>query len=108
MPDPTTTTEPSSPNPQYAVVWGGYIRTLVAALGGAGIGVGVFSHMTAEQWSALITAGLPIIGALITFATGLWSRWQKYRAAQLDHAGNVASARASKATKVISTEGVVP
>jgi hypothetical protein len=37
-----------------------------------------------------------------------WSLYQKFQQARLDHLGNVASARAAKAIKVVSTDGVPP
>jgi hypothetical protein len=101
-------TETSSPDPTKYLLWGGYIRAVISALGGIGIGVGILANVSPGQWSMLLEAGAPFIGLAMTGAVALWSRWQKFQQARLDHAGNVASARAGKAIKVVSQDGVPP
>lgn len=94
---------PSTPDPQKYVIWGGYARTLIAALLGMGIAVPiVITNMSAEQWSVFFSVIVPLLSAFGTFLVGLWSRWQKMRAAQLAHAGSVASSNSGRPLKVIN------
>jgi hypothetical protein len=93
---------PSSPNPTSDIVWGGYLRTMIAMLGGMGIGVGALANVSVEQWSTVISAAAPLAGLAATGGAAAWSRWQKYRQATLDHAGSVASAEMRMPVKAVA------
>jgi hypothetical protein len=90
---------PSTPSPETQVLLAAAIRAILAALGGVGITWGA----KVDQSTVEIAAG-----ALSVIAALGWSVWQKFWQAKLDHAGNVASARQSKAIRVLSKEGIPP
>jgi hypothetical protein len=98
----TSSTVPSTPNPETAVLIGTGVRAFLMIFGPilATYGITVTSSSTEA-----ITAG---IGTLVTLVGVIWSYWQKFQQAKLDHAGNVASARGGQAVKVIAQEGVPP
>lgn len=92
-------TETSTPTPQTSVIIYTIIRSVLQVLGAFGITWGqTVSGSTWEQ----------IAGMLAIAAGFIWSVYQKIQQARLDHAGNVASARAGKAIRVVSQDGVPP
>jgi hypothetical protein len=95
----TSSTVPSTPSPENAVLIGTVVRGLLFAFGPALATYGI--TVNASAWEAAI-------GAAIAVGSFVWSIWQKYQQAKLDHAGNVASARGGQAVKVIAQEGVPP
>lgn len=92
-------TETSTPSPQTSVIIYTVIRSVLQVLGAFGITWGqTVSGSTWEQ-----------IAGMLAIAVGfIWSVYQKIQQARLDHAGNVASARAGKAIRVVSQDGVPP
>jgi hypothetical protein len=94
-----STTEPSSPNPQIQVLIFTLIRAVMQILGAFGI-----------TWAMTVSAATweIVAGALAILLSTVWGLWQKFQQARLDHAGNVASARAAQAIKVVAQDGVPP
>jgi hypothetical protein len=94
-----STTEPSSPNPQIQVLIFTLIRAVMQILGAFGI-----------TWAMTVSAATweIVAGALAIIISTLWGLYQKVQQARLDHAGNVASARAAQAIKVVAQDGVPP
>jgi type VI protein secretion system component VasK len=95
----TSSTIPSTPNPETTVLIGTAVRAILYIIGPALATYGV----KVDQ-----STGELVAGAVITIVTVVWSFWQRFQQAKLDHAGNVASARGGQAVKVIAQEGVPP
>lgn len=89
-------TEPSSPNTttQQQILFA--IKLVLKLLGAFGIGWG--AGVPADQW-ALVAGALTM---LIEFGVSWWNTQHQ---AWLDHQGNVASARAAQATRVVAEKG---
>jgi ABC-type nickel/cobalt efflux system permease component RcnA len=85
--DPTFV--PSTPNPQTVTLVASVIRSVLALLSGAGIVAGSATNIPDSTLTlyASIAVGL---------GTAAWSLWQKFRAAQMAHAGAVKSATANQ------------
>jgi hypothetical protein len=92
-------TEISTPDPQVAVIIYTVIRSLLQILGAFGITWG--QTVSGSTWQQVAGAIAILIGLG-------WALYQKIQQARLDHAGNVASARAGKAIKVVAQDGVPP
>jgi hypothetical protein len=99
---PTSATVPSTPNPETAVLIGTGVRAFLMIFGPVLATYGI--TVTSSSTEAIIAG----IGTLVTLVGVVWSYWQKFQQAKLDHAGNVASARGGQAVKVIAQEGVPP
>lgn len=76
---------PSTPNPQTVTLVASVIRSALALLAGAGIVAGSATNIP----DGMITL---YASCVVAFGTAGWSLYQKFRAAQLDHAGSVQSA----------------
>jgi hypothetical protein len=96
---PQSETVESTPNPQLQDLIFTLIRSLLQILGTFGF-----------TWGETVSGEkLHIIAGVVAVLIGVgWAQWQKFKQARLDHAGNVASARAAKAIKVVGQEGVPP
>lgn len=82
--DPTFV--PSTPDPQTVTLVASVIRSVLALLSGAGI---VASSATNIPDSTLTLYASIVVG----LGTAAWSLWQKFRAAQMAHAGSVQSSK---------------
>lgn len=92
-------TEPSTPDLQTQVVVLTILRAVLLILGTFGV-----------TWAQTVSGSAieQIAGAVAILVGIVWSLYQKLQQARLDHAGNVASARAGKAIKVVAQNGVPP
>lgn len=86
---------PAPPSPTNIAVWTGQVRTVIAVLGGLGLGGAALQHVTDQQISNELTAGLTVFGFLAWAAAALWSRYSKWEAARADRASSVLSAVAT-------------
>jgi hypothetical protein len=96
-------TIPSTPNPQLVTYTAAIIRSILQAIGG---GMTLFG-LTCSFCNPSEAAILGLAGPLVILGTVAWSIYQKIRAAQRDHAGNVASAKATLANGVATPVKVV-
>jgi hypothetical protein len=92
-------TETSTPDVQITTLVYTIIRSLLQITGAFGITWG--QTVSGAVWQQVAGAVAIMIGLG-------WGMYQKFQQARLDHAGNVASARAAKAIKVVSQDGVPP
>lgn len=89
-PDP-----PPPPDPVVVAQWAGQIRTVIALVGGLGLGGAWLQHLTDAQISNDVTAILTMFGLASWALAGVWSWWQKRQAANAARTVAVASAVAS-------------
>jgi hypothetical protein len=82
--DPTFV--PSTPNPQTVTLVASVIRSVLALLSGAGIVAGSATNIP----DSTLTLYASIVVGL---GTAAWSLYQKFRAAQMAHAGSVQSSK---------------
>jgi protein-S-isoprenylcysteine O-methyltransferase Ste14 len=92
-------TETSTPDIQTQVIILSIVRAVLLILG-------TFGVTWAQTVSGSVIEQAAGAGAILVGIA--WSLYQKFQQARLDHAGNVASARAAKAIKVVSQDGVPP
>jgi protein-S-isoprenylcysteine O-methyltransferase Ste14 len=92
-------TETSTPDIQTQVIILSIVRAVLLILG-------TFGVTWAQTVSGSVIEQAAGAGAILVGIA--WSLYQKFQQARLDHAGNVASARAGKAIKVVSQDGVPP
>jgi hypothetical protein len=92
-------TETSTPDVQTQVIVLAVVRAVLLILGTFGV-----------TWAQTVSGSAieQVAGAGAILVGIAWSLYQKFQQARLDHLGNVASARAAKAIKVFSTDGVPP
>lgn len=93
---------PSTPDPQTVTLIAGQVRNILAGLSGMGLIGGVWASMSDNQISLIVTAGLSVVSVVGWVVSGVWSWWQKNKAAHDDHANSVASAQAGTAVTVVS------
>ena len=83
--------EASTPDPQTVTLVMGVLRHLLTIAGAVG-----FYHGTVSDSILQIVAG-----SVVSIGMICWSIWQKYRAAQADHAGSVRSAQIASPVKAV-------
>jgi hypothetical protein len=89
----------STPNPELQSLIFNLIRDILKILGTFGLTWG--ETVSGSTWQ--------IVSGIVAIMLGIaWGYYQKIQQARLDHAGNVASARAGKAIKVVAQDGVPP
>ncbi len=86
---------PPPPDPVVVAQWAGQIRTVIALVGGLGLGGAWFQHLTDAQISNDVTAFLTVFGLASWAVAAGWSWWQKRQAANAARTVAVASAVAS-------------
>lgn len=95
MSDPMLPPLPAPPDPVTVAQWTGQIRTVVALLGGIGLGGAWLQHITDAQISNDVTTVLTVLG-LAAYAIAAFYSWkQKRDAATAARTEKVASAVAS-------------
>jgi hypothetical protein len=93
-----TVTVPSTPNPVWTTLVGTGVRGILQFISAGMALFGTTCSFCSPSASAVAT----FAGAAVFLGTLGWSYWQKFRAAQKDHAGSVASANAGVALKAVS------
>jgi hypothetical protein len=85
-------TVPSTPNPAILTLVEDLVRSVLLLLAG----FGVYHGTTSDSLVFLVSSAVVAIG------TALWGIYQKIHAKQVDHAGNVLSARLQKPVQPVS------
>ena len=76
------------------------LRHISSAMAGAGLGGTAVATLTDAQITAIASLILTIGSTLLWIATVCWSLWSDWKRRHEDHAGSVASAKASAAASI--------
>ena len=86
---------PPTADPTQMAIWAGQIRLVIGMLAGAGLLGAGWAAVSAQDITNFLTIALMIASPLAAVVTGLWSKWQKQKAAGAARTTAVASAVAS-------------